>query len=338
MTQAANMEINSTANLLESRIVSKQSPLWHLERLSVAESKLLNLLTRLWDGRSGLCWRRGHRSAENTQAVRLTLDIGGESVPVYVCNNRTIERLGLHAFGSEPAAQQATLWTSRASRIWQAIEQYCGAPVLVKTAITENVPAGWLRYSLRFGRTEIGCWLDAESVLRALAARRVVPTPVLPAVAGLPTTCALRLSPIAISADELQGLAPGDLIVVSFEKDSQLQGTLVPLGTSLDFPVLYDRRGTMTISDGVLELNEDAEVRIVDEAEIELSIELATCKVSLGELANLRVDSTMRLSKPVDELTVVLKHHGQRVASGSLLEIGGVLGIHLSDVSLGKTT
>lgn len=93
----------------------------------------------------------------------------------------------------------------------------------------------------------------------------------------------------------------------------------------------------MTISDSVLEINEHAQVRVVGETEVELSVELATCKMSLGDLANLRVGSAIRLSKPVDELTVVLKHHGQRVASGSLLEIGGVLGIHLNDVSLDTT-
>jgi type III secretion protein Q len=337
MSLSASIASTSAITLPEAGMAGGQAPFWHLERLSVAESKLLNQLAMISDDRSSLCWLRGQRSAGSAHAVRLTLDIGGEIVPVYVCANRSTERLGLHCFGAEPAAQQAALWTSRASRIWQALERFCGVPVLVKAAVVEPVSAGWLRFSLRLGRTNIGCWLDAESVLRALAARTVVPAPALPAIAALPVACALRLSAISIAPDEFQGLAPGDLIVVSFEKNSQLQGMLMPLGTSLNYPVLYDRRGMMTISDSVLEINEHAELRVVGETEITLSVELATCTISLGDLAQLRTGSTMRLSKPVDELTVVIKHHGQRVASGSLLDIGGVLGIQLDHVSLGTT-
>jgi type III secretion protein Q len=337
MSLSENIGSYPAAIQLEAGVTRKPMPAWRLELLSVAECKLLNLTAMLVDNRSSLRWLRGPRSEGGVHAVRLTLDVGGESVPVYVCASRATERLGFQWFGSESASKQAALWTSRASRIWQRLERFCGAPVLVKAAAVEPVPAGWLRFSMHLGGAEIGCWLEAESVLRALVWRSAAPVhaPAMSLVAGLEVDCALRLSEVSISSHDLQGLTRGDVIIVSFEKDSQLPGTLEPLGTSLRYPVLYDRRGLMTISNSVLELNEQAELRVVGETEVELSVELATCSMSLGELANLRPGSAMRLNKPVDELTVVLKYHGQRIASGSLLEIGGVLGIHLNDVSLG---
>ena len=90
----------------------------------------------------------------------------------------------------------------------------------------------------------------------------------------------------------------------------------------------------MTIGNSVLEVNEDVKLQLRGEMEITLSVELATCTLSLAELSALRSGSTLRLNKQLDELTVLLKHHGQRVASGSLLDIGGVLGIHVTDVVL----
>lgn len=313
---------------------TRKSFQWPLQRISKIESDLLKRLAQLKQARSSLCWLPGYRSTGDTQAIRLTLDIGGESVPVYVCRNRTSERLGLHSFATASAIQQAALWSMRGGRLWQALENFCGAPILVKTALTEILPGGWMRFSLSLGRAEIGCWLEAESLLRALLARPVAPGPLLPALSQLRFVCALRAPSIVLATEQLQDLKPGDLLVLSFDKEAPLLGQLLLLGSTLAYPVLYDRSGIMTIDNSVLEINEDVKLPLRGEMEITLSVELATCTLSLAELAALRSGSTLRLNKQLDELTVLLKHHGQRVASGSLLDIGGVLGIHVIDVAL----
>lgn len=315
-------------------VITQKSFQWSLQRLSKVESDLLNRLAQMKNARSSLCWLPGYRSNGGEHAVRLTLDVGGESVPVYVCRNRISERLGFHSFAMASATQQAALWTMRAGRLWQALENFFDAPILVKTALTEILPSGWLRFSLRLGRAEIGCWLEAESLLRVLLARPVAPRPLLPALGQLRFVCALRAQSITLAAEQLQDLQPGDLLILSFDKEAVLPGQLLLPGSALTYPVLYDRSGIMTIGNSVLEVNEDVKLQLRGEMEISLSVELATCTLSLAELSALRSGSTLRLNKQLDELTVLLKHHGQRVASGSLLDIGGVLGIHVTDVAL----
>jgi len=321
----------------QTRDAAHQS-LWRLTALSTIECELFGLLPQLSSHRFSARWMLATRSRGDVDAMRLTLLIRGESVPIYLCDDRWIDRWARHWRQSESAMQQAVMWQLRGTRVWHALEAVFGATVTIAAAVVERVPADWLRLTIRIGRLSLGCWCEAESCVRVLAMKKLSKPPVLSRLSNLRIRCQLALQAIAISDDEYAGLEVGDCLLLADSIDDVLPGMLVPVGSKVQRAVQFNREGTMTIEGNFISLDEHQSLTVAEEHRVELSIELGTSEFTLGALANLQAGECIRLNRALDDLSVTVRHQGQKIAVGHLVEISGLLGVCLDDVTLGRAT
>ncbi|KVW73118.1 hypothetical protein WK99_32960 [Burkholderia ubonensis] len=76
-------------------------------------------------------------------------------------------------------------------------------------------------------------------------------------------------------------------------------------------------------------------LEIIDEHRVSLVVELGTCELSLGTLAALKQGECIRLDKSLDDLTVRVTYQGQKIATGQLIDMAGLIGVRLDQVHVG---
>ncbi|MGU8077173.1 FliM/FliN family flagellar motor switch protein [Burkholderia pyrrocinia] len=330
MTESECDPPNATQAIVS--ISNIERPIRQLDAISLVESDLLNRLISLPGRHIGFRGLGVGRSTECERAMRLVLDIGGVRTIVYLAGRRDDEQHGWYAFDDISPAQRAEFWALRGGRLKNAFEQAVAVPVSILEVAEGTVPSDWLRVSLRVGRIEIGCWLDSVSAAHALASARQRRMPVLPVLSFLTAKCAIRLRSIWVSQDELHDLMPGDVLVVSLDAVEPLRGEFYAPGFGYRYPMTYRMEGSAMIEQYEISLATDDTPMELADRRIELVVELATCRMTLGELANLREGQTLRLAKPASEMTVSLCYQGTSVARGSLVEIGELLGIRVDAI------
>ncbi|KVV39198.1 hypothetical protein WT27_14795 [Burkholderia territorii] len=309
-----------------------------IDTLSAVEFDVLNRLIALSGRRIGFRTVEGVRSMRCERAMRVALDISGVRTIVYLAGRREDDQHGWYAFDHLAPAQRAALWALRANRLRRAFEQLFSAPVTVRDVIRDIVPPGWLRMSLRIGRIEVGCWFDAASAAGVLAASQPQRRPVLPALSFFPVGCLMTLRAVYVSRDEYQGLASGDVVVIARDATAPLRGELIAPGFGFHFAMTYRTEGTVTIETDEIRLDTQDVPTELDDRQVELSIELATCRLTLGELANLTAGQMMRLAKAADEMSVNIRYRGTYVARGRLIEINGLLGVRIDAIGKDAST
>jgi type III secretion system YscQ/HrcQ family protein len=150
----------------------------------------------------------------------------------------------------------------------------------------------------------------------ALRALREAPPPDAPALA-LALPAALRAGVATIAADELDALAPGD--VVLFDRPADGLEDLVVTGRVC-------ARGRR--EDGTFRVEEATMTERRGQLPIALDVEIARLEVPLADLA--RLEPGMAFPLGVDRRGLVTLRAGERaVARGELVEIDGAVGVRI---------
>lgn len=322
-------------------------PFKKLQKLSLEKVELINLLTERLASQGLWLLQPLSTNKVEVRAVSLMLEIGGVRVSVFIARNLLTERLGLHAFSVHSATARADLWRMRGGRIWHALEQALQLPMLPITASGEElIPDNFLPLCVGSRHWSLQWWADPQSMLHALRLSpylaKIHPgnAAISYQLSALPLTCELRLSPISIERKALGDLSIGDFLVLDSLADALLPGQLFAREIARHYHVTYDKKGNMRIQDNIIDIDQDQSSVQFDDTHntISISVELAVCTLTLGELTKLRPGTVMRLSKPLDDLRVTFRYQGRELAAGRLLEIGDVFGVHLTEVSVNAAT
>ncbi|EDT40725.1 FliM/FliN family flagellar motor switch protein [Burkholderia ambifaria] len=305
-----------------------------MDVLSLVEYEVLNRLTALSGRHIGFRPIDGAKSTGQERATRLMLNVGGVRTVVYFAGRDGVGQHGWYAFDDLLPAERAELWALRVSRLRCAFERLFAAPVSIGAVAVEAVPMGWSCVSLRLGWLEIPCWFEAAAAARALASAQPHRQPTLPSLSRLPVVCALRLRAVRVGLDEYRTLARGDVVLVARDASAPMRGELIAPGFGYRYPMTYRKEGAVMIEQDEIKLDEQDVTMELEDRHVELSVELAICRLTLGELANLRAGQMLRLAKAADEMSVDIRYRGTRVARGSLVEINGLLGVRIDAVGM----
>jgi len=300
--------------------------------ISLVDFDVMNRLTSMPGRHIGFRGLNGGTGTGCERGMRVLLDVGGVRTTVYLAGRGESEQHGWYAFDDISPAQRAELWALRGWRLKHAFERAVTVTVSIIEVAAGTVPSGWPRLALRLGRIEIGCWVDSAAAAQAVVSARKRRMPVLPTLSFLPVKCQFRLRAMRLSHDEFRGLADGDVLVLTPHATEPLRGKLSAPGLGYCYPMTYTKDGTVTIEQREITLEPDDPHVELEARKIELIVELATCQMTLGELANLQAGQTLRLAKPAREMTVDIRYRGACVARGSLVEIAGLLGIHIDTI------
>ncbi len=163
----------------------------------------------------------------------------------------------------------------------------------------------------------------ARLLLPAAAVRALRGSPALDGpAAAMPLPASLRSGTARIAVDELDALAPGDVVVLDPVAEGRaalaLPGGLRALGR-VDGATFHVEETTMTERRAQLP--------------IELEVELARFDITLGELAGLEAGAVLPL--PVDRRGLVVLRAGERaVARGELVDVEGAIGVRVLSVEV----
>ncbi|KVO23404.1 hypothetical protein WJ74_33790 [Burkholderia ubonensis] len=266
--------------------------------------------------------------------MRLTLNIGGENVPFYLADPQWWTDWPDHWQHACTVIQQGQLWQLRGARIRRALEAVLGVGVAVRGASVEAVPDDWMKLEVRCGSQRLTGWCNSESLLRALSGSNVPRSHGLRDIALLKLRCDLTLRSISISASCYAALGRGDVLLLDVEEDLTLRGALSPIGFDSEYAVRFDRQGVVMIDGNFVKTDSTGALSIVEEHIVSLVVELGGCEMSLGSLANLKQGECIHLDKSLNDLSVRVTCQGQRIATGQLVDICGMVGVRLDQVYL----
>jgi type III secretion protein Q len=145
------------------------------------------------------------------------------------------------------------------------------------------------------------------------------PAELPPAVAAWPVEGWLAGGSAALSADEIAGLAPGDVVLLDAPAPPRAELRLPGLR-------LAGREG-----DGVFHLEEMSMTESAAALPLTLAVEVARVSLTLADLARLEPGSAFPLQAPRDG-RVVLRLGERPVARGQLVEIEGALGVRVESL------
>jgi type III secretion protein Q len=141
---------------------------------------------------------------------------------------------------------------------------------------------------------------------------------------GLPVPTSLRAGVSALLPDELEALAPGDVVLFDPPADG-VEELVLPGGARL--------RGRR--DGGGFHLEEMTMTERQAQLPITLEVELARVELSVGELARLEPGATLPLA--LDRRGLVTLRAGERaVARGELVEIDGAVGVRILSLEVGR--
>jgi type III secretion protein Q len=212
-----------------------------------------------------------------------------------------------------------------------ALDGVCGiasveeplAPRLARGAGAALETASALAIELELAAGEVG---GRARLLLPASAVRALRTPGAPEgpAQGLRVPASLRAGVAALLPDELEALAPGDVVLFDAPADGAMD-LVLPGGARL--------RGRR--DDGGFHLEEMAMTERQAQLPITLEVELARVEISVGELARLEPGAALPL--PVDRRGLVTLRAGERaVARGELVEIEGAVGVRILSLELGR--
>lgn len=141
--------------------------------------------------------------------------------------------------------------------------------------------------------------------------------------AALPVPVSVRRGTASLGADELDLLAPGDVVVLDADAPGARETLVVPGGVAI--------RGRL--EGGAFQVEEIAMTERTAQLPVTLEVELARVEVPVGELARLEPGSVLAL--PVDRRGLVTLRAGERaVARGELVDLDGAVGVRIQSVEV----
>ena len=235
---------------------------------------------------------------------------GGPGAPVGATALTPIESAALELFALaalDGAASATAVETALAPRLARAGPDVAGA-----LAIDLSVAAGDVA-----GRARL---LVPAAAVRALRSEAQGDGP----SAALPIPVSVRHGAVALLADELDLLAPGDVVLVDGGAPGDAQETLVLPGG----PAIRGRR-----EEDTFQVEEIAMTERTAQLPVTLDVELARVEIPVGELARLEPGAVLTL--PVDRRGLVTLRAGERaVARGELVDVDGAVGVRIVSVEV----
>ncbi len=210
---------------------------------------------------------------------------------------------------SVPAVEEAL--SPRLDRAPAEVASPLGVELEVRVAPGE----GKDRAEAILGRARL---LLPASAVRALRGPSTVDGP----AGRMPLPASLRTGTARIAADELDALAPGDIVVLD-----PLEGGRV----SLALP--GGLRAIGRVEDAAFHVEETTMTDRHDQLPVEIELELARFDIPLSELTRLEVGSVV--STPVDRRGLVVLRAGDRaIARGELVDVEGAIGVRVLSVEV----
>jgi type III secretion protein Q len=212
-----------------------------------------------------------------------------------------------------------------------ALEGVCGvrgveaplAPRLARGAGATLDMASALAIELELAAGDVGGRARLLLPASAVRALRGPDAPEGPAH-GLLVPASLRAGVTTLAPDELEALAPGDVILFDPPTDGA-EDLVLPGGARL--------RGRR--DDGGFHLEETAMTERQAQLPITLEVELARVELTVGELARLEPGAALPLA--LDRRGHVTLRAGERaVARGELVEIDGAVGVRILSLEVGR--
>lgn len=233
---------------------------------------------------------------------------GGRGPPVGATALTPIETsaLDLLALAALDGAASATIERALAPRLARAVPDVPGA-----LAIEVGVAAGDVA-----GRVRL---LVPPAAVRALRNGAADPDA---AAASIGVPASLRSGQVALAADELELLAPGDVVLVDAAEDGR-ERLVFPGGAAI--------RGRR--EEDAFHVEEMAMADRTAALPLTLEVELARVVIPAGELARLEPGAVLTL--PIDRRGLVALRAGERaVARGELVDVDGAVGVRVLSIEV----
>ncbi|WP_429002609.1 type III secretion system cytoplasmic ring protein SctQ [Xanthomonas fragariae] len=182
------------------------------------------------------------------------------------------------------------------------------------------------------------------AALQTANAELAAPSPLPAWLAALRVKTRLRIGKRTASAELLQSLRPGDVLLHGIASAPVRSGQLLwgmPGGAMLRAPVRLNLRQmiletTPTMHHDTSEHSEnDASPSTTDVAALELPVQLEVDQLALtlSVLSGLQPGQILELSVPVDQADIRLVVYGQTIGIGRLLAVGEHLGVQILSMS-----
>ncbi len=160
--------------------------------------------------------------------------------------------------------------------------------------------------------------LVPAAAVRALRAPAGADAPGL----SLPVVASLRAGSSALLPDELEALAPGDVVVFDPPADG-LEDLVLPGGL----------RARGTRAEGTFMVEETTMTDRHAQLPVTLEVELARVEIPLAELARIEPGSAIPL--PIDRRGLVTLRSGERaIARGELVDLDGAVGVRILSIEV----
>ncbi|HET8538422.1 MAG TPA: type III secretion system cytoplasmic ring protein SctQ [Anaeromyxobacter sp.] len=235
---------------------------------------------------------------------------GGPGAPVGATALTPVEAAALELFALaalDGAASVAAIEATLAPRLARAASDVAGALAIELTVVAGDVA----------GRARL---LVPPAAVRAVRG----PGSADGAAAALRIPLSLRRGTVALAAEELELLSPGDVVVVDADPLADGAATLVLPGGA----AIRGRREADSF-----QVEEAAMTERTAQLPVTLEVELARIEIPLGELARLEPGTVLPL--PVDRRGLVtLRAGGRAVARGELVDVDGAVGVRVLSVEV----
>lgn len=207
-----------------------------------------------------------------------------------------------------------------------ALDGACSVPA-IEEALSPRLSRGAfdaaspLAIELRIVAGEVG---GQARLLLPASAVRALRRDVLADAPGraIPVVASLRSGVTPLLPDELEALAPGDVVVVDVPDDG-LEDLVLPGG--------FRARGRR--EDDTFRVEETTMTDRHAQIPVTLEVELARVEISLADLARLEPGAAIPL--PVDRRGLVTLRSGERaVARGELVELEGAIGVRILSIEV----
>lgn len=267
-------------------------------------------------------------AAPRAVAARVAIDLAALPAPaVLEIEPALVVRLVARLAGGDGAPEPASALTPIEATALEllalaAVDGACevdGIDAALAPRLARGVrePAGALAIELTVdvrGLRGRGRLLVPPAALRALAG------PLDPGASPVRVPASVRRGTAALAREELQALAPGDVVLVD--------GTDGP--AALVLPGGASARGPLD-DDGTFHVEETQMADRLVELPVTLAVELARVELTLGELARLEPGAALPLA--LDRRGLVTLRAGERaVARGELVDVDGAVGVRILTV------
>ena len=253
------------------------------------------------------------------------------------------------AVGTDPATLPAALLGAVLDDLTQSLLEGLSAAIGLSVHLEETLPADTPEAQPFMGA--LLEWTDRDGVRRQAFMRFAsTPAAALALADGLravkrtstgfltndidriPYVLGVVAGESALSYADYRALSPGDVVVPDAWTASSGEVGLVvrgPRSTLLEGRAKLEEQNNITLGEAMA-LAQENSMQNTDDLEVKLTFELDNRILTVGELKSLEPGYTFRLTKDAGSIVTVLAN-GRPVARGCLVDIGGAVGVQLTE-------